>query len=53
MSWQWFDENYDMLGFQGTNQVTLKQQFRQKALRQLKAKHLSASVEMFGIPRCD
>lgn len=46
VSWQWFDENYDMLGFKvpikATQEVVPKQ-----SPSDSDAKHLSASVEMF------
>ncbi|WP_435249607.1 DUF2861 family protein [Vibrio sp. nBUS_14] len=46
VSWQWFDENYDMLGFKvpiKTTQVSVPTE----SPAGTKAKHLSASVEMF------
>ncbi|MEZ8065497.1 DUF2861 family protein [Vibrio sp. FF145] len=46
VSWQWFDENYDMLGFKvpiKTTQASLPTESPTGS----EAKHLSASVEMF------
>ncbi|MEZ8771322.1 DUF2861 family protein [Vibrio sp. 10N.247.310.17] len=46
VSWQWFDENYDMLGFKVPIK-SLETTVPTESPSATKAKHLSASVEMF------
>ncbi|WP_135443671.1 DUF2861 family protein [Vibrio tasmaniensis] len=46
VSWQWFDENYDMLGFKVPIKTTQASLPTESPIGS-EAKHLSASVEMF------
>lgn len=46
VSWQWFDENYDMLGFKVPVKTTQASLPTESPIGS-EAKHLSASVEMF------
>ena len=46
VSWQWFDENYDMLGFKVPIK-SLEATVPTESPSGAQAKHLSASVEMF------